>query len=305
MDITGKTLLVLIPILMGLFCRLVGLFDEAEGAALRKFVVRFTVPIFVFFSLYDARPESIAAIVPMAASFVTLTAVMFALGWVASIPFKGSASKAAVHACVTFGNYGWMGLGVAHALFGPEGTQRVVYFILLWWPAFYAFGLGIGFVHAGERKGGVPIRHAVTLAAPPLIAVAIGLTLNMRQVLLPDLVVGVLRPFGDMTVPLILLSVGVMLDPRQLGTALRPALVVTALTLVAGPLIGWAVGSALTRDPVSFSVVVLEGAMPVATLTPLLEEHYEMDVNLVSTAIVLSTALSLATVPLTALALGG
>ena len=37
--------------------------------------------------------------------------------------------------------------------------------------------------------------------------------------------------------------------------------------------------------------------MPVATLTPLLEENFAMDKDLVSTAIVLSTLVSLATIP--------
>ena len=46
--------------------------------------------------------------------------------------------------------------------------------------------------------------------------------------------------------------------------------------------------------------MVLEGAMPIATLTPILEENYPMDKDLTSTAIVLSTLLSLATIPLVA-----
>ena len=40
--------------------------------------------------------------------------------------------------------------------------------------------------------------------------------------------------------------------------------------------------------------------MPVATLTPLLEENYAMDKDLVSAAIVLSTLVSLVTVPVLA-----
>jgi predicted permease len=72
------------------------------------------------------------------------------------------------------------------------------------------------------------------------------------------------------------------------------------VTLVIGPVIGWVLAVLLTRDLVSWQVVILEGAMPVATLTPLLEENYEMDKDLVGAAIVLSTILSLVTLPILA-----
>ncbi|MCK4283384.1 MAG: AEC family transporter [Candidatus Brocadiae bacterium] len=305
MEITPKIVLVLVPIGLGLFFRWVRLFSDEDGALLRKFVVRFTVPIFVFFSLYEARPESISAILPMMVALVLMTAVLFAIGWAAAGLFKDPARRAAVHACVTFGNYGWVGLGVADAVLGAPGSQRVVYFILLWWPVFYGFGLTIGFIHAGRRKGGVPVRKAVAVAAPILVAMGLGLAANLRSVALPQLVSEVLRPFGDTTVPLILFSVGVMLDFSRLTGAVKPALLISAVTLLVGPLVGWALAALLARDAVSFGVIVLEGAMPVATMTPMLGENYDMDKDLVSTAIVLSTAISLVTIPVVASIVAG
>lgn len=305
MEISRKILLVLIPIGLGLLFRSLKVFSDEDGALLRKFVVRFTVPVFVFFSLYQARPESLSAIGPMMAALVLMTVMLFGIGWGMAALFGGPARRTAVHACITFGNYGWMGLGVAHALLGAPGTQRVVYFILPWWPVFYAFGLGIGFIHVRERKGGVPIRRAVALAAPPIAAMALGLTMNLRSVAVPGLVTDVLKPFGDMTVPLILFSVGVMLDFSRLAAAIGPALIISAVTLLVGPLVGWGVAALLARDAVSFNVVILEGAMPVATLVPILEENYAMDKDLVSTAVVLSTGLSLVTIPIVAAILMG
>jgi len=291
---------VLVPIGLGLFLRSVRLFGDAEGAVIRKFVVRFTVPLFVFFSVREAQPDSLASIGPMMGAFLLMTAALFLVGWAAARALVEPAQRTAVHACITFGNYGWMGLGVAQALLGGPGSQRVVYFFLLWWPAFYAFGLTIGFLHVGRRKGGVPVGNAVAIAAPPILALVLGLGLNVGGVDVPAPLSAILRPFGDMTVPLILLSVGMTLDLGALRRELRPALLVSAATLIVGPLIGWGLALLLAGDPVSFRVMVLEGAMPVATLTPLLEENYAMDKDLVSTAIVLSTAASLVTIPVVA-----
>jgi predicted permease len=283
---TQKILEILFPMGLGLLLRLVGLFGDREGELLRKFVVRLGVPVLCFFSLYAAKPESVAAIAPMAGAFVLMCLTMWSVGWLAATRFKEPSQRSAVHACVTFGNYGWMGLGVMTALLGVAGTQRVVYFFLLWWPLFYGLGLPIGIIHVGRRTGGVPLGKTLAVAAPPILCAA--------------LLTRTLSPFGEMTVPLILLSVGMMLDPSRLHTALRPALLVTALTLLIGPLVGWGIAALLAPDPVSYRTIIMEGAMPVATLVPLLEENYAMDTDLVSTAIVLSTLVSLATIPVVA-----
>jgi predicted permease len=296
---------VMIPIGLGLLLRLVRLFGDDEGELLRKFVVRFTVPLFVFFSLYGAEAESLASIGPMVFALVAMTAGLFLLGWAVALTVRGAPQRAAVHACVTFGNYGWMGLGVAQALLGDAGSQRVVYFILLWWPVFYGFGLPIGLIHGERRKGRIPLGRAAAVAAPVLVAMALGLAANLGGVALPSLVDTALRPFADMTVPLILLSVGLLLDPTRLRARLRPALAISAATLVVGPLLGWLLARWLAPDPTTASAIVLLGAMPVATLVPVLGESYEMDMGIVNTAIVLSTLLSLVTIPVTAILLGG
>lgn len=296
MDSTQKILEILFPMALGLLLRLIGLFDDREGELLRKFVVRFTVPVLCFFSLYAARPQSIAAIAPMAGAFVLFSVAMWTIGLLAASRFSGPARRSAVHACITYGNYGWMGLGVMTALLGAEGTQRVVYFFLLWWPVFYALGIPIGIIHVG-RTGGVPLGKTVAVAAPPIVCSALGLTANLTGLHVPDFLQRTLGPFGDMTVPLILLSVGMMLDVTRLRTALRPALVVTAITLLIGPLLGWAVAALLAPDPATYQTIIMEAAMPVATLTPVLEENFAMDKDLVSTAIVLSTLVSLVTIP--------
>ncbi len=298
METFHQILKALFPMGMGLGLRLVGLLGDREGEVLRKFVVRFTLPVFVFYSLYRARPRSIAAIGPTVLAFVLMTVALFGLGWIASAAVRSAARKTAVHACITFGNYGWMGLGIMAALLGEAGVQRVVYFILPWWLAFYGLGLPIGLIHTRRRRGGVPLRKTVAVAAPPILAMVAGLAVNLGGLRIPGSIGFVLKPFGDATVPLILLSVGVMLDVSRVGPALKPALLISAVTLLAGPLVGWALAAGLAGDTVTYKVIIIEGAMPVATLTPILEENYEMDKELVSTAIVMSTVLSLVTIPI-------
>jgi len=304
METVVKILEVLIPILLGLGFRTVKLFGDEEGDVLRRFVVRFAVPVMVFFSMYDSDPSEFAAMPKMMIAFVLVTAGLFVIGWLCSRAVRETAHKTAVHACVTFGNYGWMGFGVCQVLLGDDGLRRAVFFIILWWPVFYAFGLPIGLIHTRTRKGGVPAGKVLKVAAPVIGMMLLGLAFNFAGIKVPDLLGRTLRPFGQMTVPLILFSVGVMLDFSSVHKALWPALLVSAATLVGGALVGWGVAALLQPDPVSYAVIILEAAMPVATLTVMLAEHYDLDLDMTNTCIVLSTILAMVTLPVVAALVG-
>ncbi len=304
-DTVLKILQVLLPILLGLAFRLCGVFGEAEGGVLRRVVLRLSVPVLVFFSMYDALGQNLATVLPLTACFILLTLILFGLGWVASGLVSGTGRKTAVHACITFGNYGWLGYGVAKVLQGDVGLQRAVFFILLWWPVFYLFGLPIGLIHTRVRKGGMPVGKVLKIVLPTLGAAGLGLLLNACGQPGPDWLKGLLgsvfRPFARMSVPLILFGVGLMLDIKGMHRAVGPALLVSAATLIVAPFIGWELAALITRDSVSYSVVILDAAMPVATLTVVLAEYYEMDTGVVTTALGLSTFLSMLTLPVVAL----
>jgi len=298
METTQQVLKVLIPIFVGVALRAAGLFRERDGVLVRHLVIRFTLPLFVFFSIYGAGSESLAAMGGMMLAFGLMSVGMFGVGWLATGLFRGPEQRTAVHACATFGNYGWIALGVAGVMFGEAGTQRVLYFILFWWPVFYAFGLLIGLIHTREGRSGMPLGRVAAMAVPTLGALALGLGANLSSVRVPALVVDSFESFGQMTVPLILLSVGMTLDFRRIRAAVWPAVLVSVLVLAVGPLLGWAIAAAVAGDPISYKTIIIEGAMPVALMTPLLEECYPMDQDVVGASIVLSTALSVVTIPL-------
>ena len=297
MSVTARILQVLIPITIGLLLRLVGLFGDREGKVLQKFCVRFAVPVLVFFSMYEVPREALSDIPAMMAALVLLSVALFAVGWLCSRSVSGAPRRAAVHACVLLGNYGWMGYGVAQTVLGHPGLVRAVFFTLLWWPIFYGFGLPVGIIHAVGRKGRVPVGKVLTVAAPLFGCLCVGLVLNLSGWELPDLLEASFRPFGDMAVPLILLSVGAMLDLSKMRSNLAPALLISALTLLVAPLIGWGIAVLLAGSPVSHRVIILQAAMPVASMTPLLAENIEIDLDLVNAAIAASTVLALLTVP--------
>ncbi len=297
MDVVSRILAVIIPILIGLAFRLSKVFTERDGEIIRRFVVRISVPALVFFSMYDAGGEDLRVLPAMLLASVLVAASRFVLGFLSSFWIKGTKRKAGTHAATVFGNWGWLGFGVMYALLGDEGLRRAVFFILLWWPIFFGFGLPVQMIYAGENAGRLPWRNLGVLVLPVAAAALTGLGFNLSELALPEVLELSLRPFAETTVPLILFSVGMQLKLKGIAGSLKPALLVSACVLLIAPLAGWAIAAWLTDDVTSRAVIILESGMPVATLTPLLADYMDLDVDTINTAIVVSTILSLITLP--------
>jgi hypothetical protein len=300
MDLT-TVLQPLVPLALGLVLGMLGIIGRDGARSLRIFVVRVCVPLLVFFSISEATANDWSVVAPMIGGFLLLVGALFLVGWLAALTQQDPARRAAVHLCCTFGNYGWLGLGVIGTLLGGAGRQHVVYFILAWWPVFYGVGLLVGFIHHRDGvAGAIPLREVGGIVAATVVALVAGLVLNATGRVLPPVLDASLRPFANMTVPLILFSVGLTLDLREMRGSLVPALVVSGVVLVLGPLLGRLIAGVIAPTAIAWNVLVLEGAMPVATTTPILEECYPLDMGIVGTSITVSTLLSLVTMPVVA-----
>jgi len=294
----------LIPVGLGLLVKYAGWIPETDGSVLQRFVVRFTVPQLIFHSMYTAQINDFEQLVPMAVSFLLVTGI-FALAGLGTSRLQVFSDRGRRHAyllSVTFGNYGWIGWAVADTVLGESGLSRAFFFTLLWWPAFYIVGLLV--CTGRDLINGVPksVRHRIVSGlAPSLVAVVTGMSLNLADCPLPDWALSTIDGFGSMSVPLILLTTGMRLDLKRATGYLGYALRIAGVRLLLGPVIGLIVVSLMPLDAVSSRVIVLMAGMPTATMIPVFSELVPLNQNMVSAAIVVSTLLSLATIPLLAL----
>ena len=295
MDVLIKVIEILIPICFGLFFREIGLFGDPEGHSIQKLCVRFTVPVLIFFSMYDIESGALSSMLPMMSGFVLLSLVLFGVGWLGSLAFKTPAQKTSFHVCVMFGNYGWLGLGVAGTLFGENGLVRVIFFILLWWPIFYGLGIPAALLHQHKRSSQIPYNQVIKIVLPMFGLLILGLLARFTSFNVPEVLERCMRPFADMTVPLILFSVGIMLDLKRFHKNFLSACTVSLITLCLTPFLGWGIAILFQQSGLSMDILILEASMPVATLTPVLGHVVELDQDMVNSAIALSTILSMLT----------
>ncbi|HAK59265.1 MAG TPA: Auxin Efflux carrier, partial [Nitrospiraceae bacterium] len=151
----------------------------------------------------------------------------------------------------------------------------------------------------GGSGTGVSVARSLkrVLALPPLWGVAAGLAFNLSGTTVPSVVLDTVRLMGTAVIPVMIFTVGLALDFKDLKRlpVAAPAL---ALKLFLAPLLAWWIGSRLGIAGETLTAVTLEGAMPVMVLSLVIADEFDLDVPMAATCITVSTVLSLFTIPL-------
>jgi predicted permease len=191
-----------------------------------------------------------------------------------------------------FGNTGNMGLPLCLFAFGEEGLALAIgYFVVF---AVMQFTLGMG-VASGRFSPKELAR------SPVIISVIIALAFMAAGIEMPTWADNTIGLLGGMTIPLMLLTLGVSLGRLHVQTLGRSAML-ACVRLGLGFAVGWGAAELLGMEGAARGVVIVESAMPVAVFNYLFAVRYNAAPSEVAGMVVISTALSFATLPLLLLA---
>jgi predicted permease len=187
-----------------------------------------------------------------------------------------------------FMNAGNMGIPLALFAFGQEGMQRAtLMFVII---TFLQYSLGIYILNG---RG-----NWTEIFRLPLIYAAIaGLIINLTQMKIPELLLQPVVMLGQATIPIMLISLGYRLyqvESLQLGHALGGALLRTIGGFAAANIAVNVVGA----EGVNRQVLLLYGALPAAVINFILTEKYRQDPGLAASIVVLSTFISVLSIPI-------
>jgi hypothetical protein len=143
-------------------------------------------------------------------------------------------------------------------------------------------------------------RELVTF--PALIAAVLGLATS--SVAIPQPVSDWLGLIASMVAPLIMLSVGISLRPRSIARGVPVLAALVGLKLVLAPVIAALAGGVLIADPEIYQTTLLEASMPSMMLTLAVGERFGLDDDFIASAVFVTTALAVITVPIAQVALG-
>ncbi len=189
---------------------------------------------------------------------------------------------------LVFANTGNMGLPLALLAFGETGLAlAIAYFTTV---VVIHFTIGVGYVSGAASP-------TALLRIPVLYAVAAALAFMFTGYRAPSWLTNTTGLLGEMTIPLMLITLGVSLSLLRVSGIVR-ALGLSLLRLVMGFAVGVALAWAFDLEGVARGVVILQSSMPVAVFNYLFAQRYGRLPEEVAGVVVVSTALSFLTLPI-------
>lgn len=274
-----------------------GFITDAGTAQMSDLVLYVANPVLIAQALMRPLEPSLL----IGAGWVALLAAVtlaFSVG-LGLIAYRGDVPHAAVgRFAVTFSNAGFIGIPLALVVAGQDcifyiSIANTVQTALVW-------TYGVRLV-SGSRSEASPKK---VLLNPAIVAMAIGLVCFFTSWEPPALVDTSLDALGNLNTGLVMLVLGAYLGKCRLSEVLTDIQLykVAALRLVAMPLVAVGCLMALANmfvldEAVRISVVMYQ-AMPVAAVTSLFANKYEVDAAFGTKTVAATTLLSLITLPL-------
>ncbi|MFO1129459.1 MAG: AEC family transporter [Rhodospirillales bacterium] len=189
---------------------------------------------------------------------------------------------------LVFPNTGNVGLPLSLLAFGDAGLTLAI-------AVFVVFVVGQFTIGIGMASGRVSLRY---LARMPLIwAVIAALVFLLTGTKPPRWLNSTAELLGDMSIPLMLITLGVSLAGLSVGDLGR-SLLLAVLRFGLGFLAGLAVAYAFGLDGHARGVLILQSSMPTAVFNALLAQRYGTRPEQVAGAVTVSTLLGLGVMPL-------
>jgi predicted permease len=256
-----------------------------EAEFVTQIVTMVGTPFLVFSSL-TALPLEMAIVGEMAGAAL-LAFISFAIVGIAVLRLMRLPLHSYLPALI-FPNGGNMGLPLCLFAFGEKGLALAIVFFAVF--SMLQFTLGVS-IAAGSVEPGRLLR------LPLIYAVAAALVFVATGIPVPGWLANSADLIGGLTIPLMLIALGVSLARLQIGS-LRRSLVLSLVRLLAGAAIGFGIGWALGLSEVARGVLAIQSAMPVAVFNYLFAQLYRREPAEVAGMIVLSTLLSFVLLPL-------
>ncbi|MDO5825597.1 MAG: AEC family transporter [Methanosphaera sp.] len=284
---------ILVPTLMifaGLMLKRMRILDSSDSTLLSRIVLNITLPALIFVNLSKADISIDMLILPvigLALSFILLcVAYLFC-----RVKNYSRTTTWTVMIASSMMNTGFIGFPVCFGVFGTGGFLHAIFYDLSTTTLFIIYGMLLVKEFGGSRDD---ILKDV-LKFVPLWAVMLGIIFNFFNLPSFYLSDNVLNYLANATIALIMLSLGLTIDFKTIGSNISDSLFVSFVKLVLAPCIVFVLLGIFNIGGMIFNICVLEAGMSTAMNALVLAITYKLDVKLMSSLIFTNVILSLFT----------
>lgn len=283
----------------GVVLRKKGILPEGAKAILTDLVIYLILPCNIinsFFIEFNLEILKGFAVILTIASLIQIGCLMFAKVFYNREP---ESRKKVLQYGTVCSNAGFMGNPIAEGVYGAEGLMYASIFLIPQRIVMWSAGISY-FTESPDRKEVVK----KVLTHPCIVAVYIGMVLMTLQISLPVFLEDTIRSVGGCTTAVSMVLIGTILAEVEPGSILDKGIVkYSFIRLVLIPFLVFACCRLLHVDPLLSGVSVLLTGMPAGSTTAILAAKYDGDYIFATKCVVITTLLSLVTIPLWCLVL--
>lgn len=278
----------------GVVLRKKGILPEGAKSILTDLVIYLILPCNIinsFFIEFNLDILKGFAVILTIAGLIQIGCLMFAKVFYNREP---ESRKKVLQYGTVCSNAGFMGNPIAEGVYGAEGLMYASIFLIPQRIVMWSAGVSY-FTESPDRKTVVK----KVLTHPCIIAVYIGLVLMITQLPLPPFLQNTIRSVGGCTTTVSMVLIGAILAEVEPGSILDWGIVRYAfIRLFLLPLLVYVCCRAFHVNPLLSGVSVLLTGMPAGSTTAILASKYEGDYIFATKCVVVTTLLSLVTIPL-------
>ena len=273
------------------------IFDEYTNKKISASIVNVASPMLIISSIAGVEGNDKSIVFLMIGAGILMYIGFIILGKIINRIFPFPKKDWPVYECmVVFANTGFMGYPVLLDVFG----QEAVFYASLIHMAFNFFVYTYAILCLTKSDDSEFKLNFKQLLTPGIVLIFIGILIYLFDMQLPSVLMDTINSIGSLTAPLSMMMIGSSLAVYPIKDSFTDwrSYVFAFVRLIIVPFMTMIVCRLLHINPYYANITIITNAMPVGSMVLMLATQYNANVKIVTKNIVVSTLLSVITIPI-------
>ena len=273
------------------------IFDEYTNKKISALIVNVASPMLIIRSIAGVEVNDKSIVFLMLGAGILMYIGYIILGKIINRIFPFPKKDWPVYECmVVFANTGFMGYPVLLDVFG----QEAVFYASLIHMAFNFFVYTYAIMCLTKGDDNEFKLNFKQLLTPGIVLIFIGILIYLFDIQLPSVLMDTINSVGSLTAPLSMMMIGSSLAVYPIKDSFTDcrSYVFAFVRLIIVPFVTMIVCRLLHINPYYANITIITNAMPVGSMVLMLATQYNANVKIVTRNIVVSTLLSVITIPI-------
>ena len=273
------------------------IFDEYTNKKISALIVNVASPMLIISSIAGVEGRNKSIVFLMIGAGILMYIGFIILGKIINRIFPFPKKDWPVYECmVVFANTGFMGYPVLLDVFG----QEAVFYASLIHMAFNFFVYTYAIMCLTKGDDSEFKLNFKQLLTPGIILIFVGIFIYLFDIQLPSVLMDTINSVGSLTAPLSMMMIGSSLAVYPIKDSFTDwrSYVFAFVRLMIVPFVTMIMCRLLHIDAYYANITIITNAMPVGSMVLMLATQYNANVKIVTRNIVVSTLLSVITIPI-------